>query len=140
MTEFKNYTQGQPIELVEDTKVFVHKDVLKYLELYQEIGTIPQLRALKEDRDKCFLELQQYRAIGTVEEFKVLKEKNEPKKPAQEGCYDSKGVWHTWNGINGVPYDLCPNCDANLCTDGMFGRNKKTMNYCERFGQKLDWE
>ena len=76
MTEIKTYIQGQEIEPVEETRVYVHKDVLKYLELYQEIGTIPQLRALKEDRDKCFLEIQQYRAIGTVEELQKLKEKN----------------------------------------------------------------
>ena len=69
MEEINNYTEGQPIESVEETRVYVHKNVLKCLELYQEIGTISQLRALKEERDKYFLELQQYRAIGTVEEF-----------------------------------------------------------------------
>ena len=63
-----------------------------------------------------------------------------PKKPKHKGCYDNEGVWHTWNGINGVPYDLCPNCEINLCTDGYFGRDKKTMKYCENCGQKLDWE
>ena len=42
-------------------------------------------------------------------------------------------------GINGVPYDLCPNCKTNLCTDGFLGRDKKRMNYCENCGQRLDW-
>ena len=67
-------------------------------------------------------------------------EKRIPKKITHQGCYDNEGVWHTWNGIDGVPYDLCPTCGTNLCTDGVFGRDKKRMNYCENCGQKLDWE
>jgi hypothetical protein len=82
-------------------------------------------------------ELEQYRAIGTVEELRELKEKAEPKKVAHQGCYDQNGVLHIWNGINGVPYDLCPSCEINLCTDGRFGRKK--MNYCENCGQRLDF-
>ena len=66
-------------------------------------------------------------------------EKQIPKKITHPGCYDNEGVWHTWNGIDGVPYDLCPNCETNLCTDGVFGRDKKRMKYCENCGQKLDW-
>lgn len=70
------------------------------------------------------------RAIGTPEECREI---------MHQGCFDNKGVWHTWNGINGVPYDLCPNCETNLCTDGLFGRDKKIMKYCENCGQALDW-
>ena len=66
-------------------------------------------------------------------------EKQVAKKITHPGCYDNEGVWHTWNGINGVPYDLCPSCETNLCTDGAFGRDKKRMKYCENCGQKLDW-
>lgn len=66
-------------------------------------------------------------------------EKQVAKKITHPGCYDNEGVWHTWNGINGVPYDLCPSCKTNLCTDGVFGKDKKRMKYCENCGQKLDW-
>ena len=66
-------------------------------------------------------------------------EKQIPKKPKQSGVTDIKGVFHPINGINGVPYDLCPNCKTNLCTDGFFGRDKKSIKYCENCGQKLDW-
>ena len=66
-------------------------------------------------------------------------EKQVSKKITHPGCYDNEGVWHTWNGIDGVPYDLCPNCETNLCTDGVFGRDKKRMKYCENCGQKLDF-
>ena len=49
-----------------------------------------------------------------------------------------KEIYHQkWNGIDGVPYDLCPTCENNLCTTGVFARNK--MNYCEKCGQKLCW-
>ena len=90
--------------------------------------------------EKVIEEIQQYRAIGTVEELKELKEKAEPKKPQKSGVTDNKGIFHATNGINGVPYDLCPNCEINLCTDGRFGRDKNTMKYCKNCGQKLDWE
>ena len=73
------------------------------------------------------------------EENRSAIEKQVSKKITHPGCYDDEGVWHTWNGIDGVPYDLCPNCETNLCTDGVFGRDKKRMKYCENCGQKLDW-
>ena len=66
-------------------------------------------------------------------------EKQFPKKPEKDGVTDSRGVFHPINGIDGVPYDLCPNCYSNLCTTGMFGRNKERMKYCEKCGQRLDW-
>lgn len=66
-------------------------------------------------------------------------EKQMPKKPEKDGVTDSRGVFHPINGIDGVPYDLCPNCYSNLCTTGMFGRNKERMKYCEKCGQRLDW-
>lgn len=69
----------------------------------------------------------------------IALEKQIPKKPKQYGVTDKEGVFHPINGINGVPYDLCPNCETNLCTDGFFGRDKKGLNYCEKCGQALDW-
>ena len=73
-------------------------------------------------------EIQQYREIGTVEECREAVGKQKPNK-----IYHKK-----WNGIDGVPYDLCPTCKNNLCTTGMFARRK--MNYCEKCGQKLCWD
>lgn len=64
-------------------------------------------------------------------------EKSIPKKIIHPGCFDAKGKLYTWNGIDGVPYDLCPTCKKNLCTSGPLGRAK--MNYCENCGQALDW-
>lgn len=66
-------------------------------------------------------------------------EKQLPEKVKQSGVTTQDGIFHRINGIDGVPYDLCPNCEVNLCTDGILGRNKKDMKYCERCGQRLDW-
>ena len=51
--------------------------------------------------------------------------------------YEHEGKMIRINGIDGVPYDLCPNCRTNLCTTGFLARKK--MNYCQECGQKLDW-
>lgn len=63
-------------------------------------------------------------------------EKQIPKKPVHDGCFDSEGMWHEWNGINGRPYDLCPNCNTNLCCEMNYDNKPK---YCKHCGQKLDW-
>ena len=63
-------------------------------------------------------------------------EKQIPKKPQQQGAFDNHGVFHTWNGINGRPYLLCPSCGMNLCCE-MPGDRKP--RYCKGCGQKLDW-
>lgn len=81
----------------------------------------------REAYENMWDELEQYQAIGTVEECREAVEKQKPKE-----IYHQK-----WNGIDGVPYDLCPTCENNLCTTGVFARNK--MNYCEKCGQKLCW-
>lgn len=63
-------------------------------------------------------------------------EKQIPKKPVHDGCFDSEGMWNEWNGINGRPYDLCPNCNTNLCCEMNYDNKPK---YCKHCGQKLDW-
>lgn len=63
-------------------------------------------------------------------------EKQIPKKPVHDGCFDSEGIWHEWNGVNGRPYDLCPNCNTNLCCEMPCDNKPK---YCKHCGQKLDW-
>lgn len=63
-------------------------------------------------------------------------EKQIPKKAVHDGCFDSKGMWHEWNGVNGRPYDLCPNCNTNLCCE-MPCDSKP--NYCSKCGCRLDW-
>lgn len=42
------------------------------------------------------------------------------------------------NGIEGVPYDICPGCGINLCTTGILAKKKEP--YCGNCGQKLQWD
>lgn len=63
-------------------------------------------------------------------------ERQIPKKPVHDGCFDSYGMWRKWNGVNGRPYDLCPNCNTNLCCEMPYD-NKP--NYCSKCGCRLDW-
>lgn len=58
-------------------------------------------------------------------------------KQALEKQMPKKIYHHSWNGIDGVPYDLCPHCKTNLCTNGFMPSKKE--NYCANCGQKLDW-
>lgn len=71
-------------------------------------------------------EVQQYREIGTVEECGEAMEKQIPKKPYHE----------EWIGIDGKPYDLCPNpnCRKNIYT------TSSKISYCEHCGQAITWD
>ena len=108
---------------------------LEEIQQYREIGTVEECKELasivnmaeKNELAKVIDEWLKYSKIGTVEECREAREKQKPKE-----IYHQK-----WNGIDGVPYDLCPTCENNLCTTGVFARNK--MNYCEKCGQKLCW-
>lgn len=63
-------------------------------------------------------------------------DKINPKKITyQEYEYEGKKV--KINGIDGVPYDLCPTCKTNLCTSGVLSKRK--TKYCVDCGQRLDW-
>lgn len=64
-------------------------------------------------------------------------EKQIPKKPVRDGCFDSEGIWHEWKGVNGRPYDLCPNCNTNLCCEMPYDNKPK---YCKHCGQRLDFK
>ena len=91
-------------------------------------------------KEELVQRLAEYEDTGLdPEQVQQLKERDTAKKPKKYGVTDSQGVFYPLVGVDGVPYDLCPNCDSNLCTTGMFGRSKERMKYCEKCGQRLDW-
>lgn len=76
--------------------------------------------------------------IASIEEIQEWKEKQFAMQPRQSGCTDKNGVFHPVNGIDGVPYDLCPRCEK-LIVNHSFGKRRNFPKYCENCGQKLDW-
>ena len=104
---------------------------LKQLGQYRAIGTVEELKSMKENGAFTGVELAQlaamqmrlkeYSAIGTIEEFKALKEKSVPRK------------------IKGIRFEsaICPRCESELFeTYWAFGG----IHYCSNCGQTIDWQ
>ena len=87
--------------------------------LYMQ-GTVEEHREALQMAINSLSEIQQYRAIGTIEEFKALKEKNVAKKP--------RFYAHNY---------YCTEC-GNLVGNNEFEWQR--FLYCDKCGQKLDWE
>lgn len=74
----------------------------------------------KEIAIKALEEIQEYRKLGTVEELRALKEKNTPKKIKEERWIYTKCVCgrelskHYGDGYYDIPYEnktnYCPDC------------------------------
>ena len=102
----------------------------------EAIGKLKNMRLfmqLEDNKNECKFTEDDYKANEMA--IQAL-EKQMPKKPVHDGCYDKNGIWHEWNGINGKPYELCPDCRTNLCCEMPY---EKKPNFCDNCGQKLDW-
>ena len=105
-----------------------HIDILQELEAYRTIGTVEELKSMKENGAFTGVELAQlaamqmrlkeYLAIGTIDEFKDLKKKTQKKR---FNIFESHGLRQF----------VCGCCDRPILT---------TDNYCSFCGQKLDWQ
>lgn len=103
---------------------------LEEIQQYRAIGTVEELKTMKENGAFTGIELahlaavqmkmKKYQTIGTVDEFKALKEKSVAKKPeyapTDDTCLYSEYV--------------CPNCYIRL--------SNFKEKYCQ-CGQKLDF-
>ena len=101
------------------------------VEILSVITTDAAQRLTLTEMDDAIAEAIQ--ALESMPEYKRLKERDRAKKPRQSGVTDSNGIFHPTNGIDGVPYDLCPNCDHVL------RKNREYLRFCEYCGQRIDW-
>lgn len=95
-----------------DSEAIRDLDIIRFNPHWDELVNEEYWQELMEMAIKALEEVQQYRAIGTPEECRAAVEKQTAKRALHQGCYDKNGEWHEWNGINGKPYELCPNCRA----------------------------
>lgn len=114
------------IDVIRANAIEMAKDALKEIQKYRGIGTVEELKSMKENGAFTGIELAQlaamqmrlkkYQAIGTVEEFLTLKEKSVGKK--------AEWIFDDFTAKFGNPY-RCANCDEE------FG---DTYNYCPNCG------
>lgn len=104
---------------------------LDEIQEYRAIGTVEEIEATIKNLNKVLLEhkdkLAPYVNIGTIEEFKALKEKSVAKKPIilDRRCENVEEVCIEWK---------CPVCGLNVIEE------PPCQEYCQRCGNKLDWE
>ena len=107
------------------------KFILEEIQQYRAIGTVEDLKSMKENGAFTGVELAQlsamqmrlkeYSAIGTIDEFKGLKEKSVAKKPLHQG----------WIYV-------CPCCNDKATIGSVFLR--PNQKYCIDCGTEFDWQ
>lgn len=115
-------------------------EMCEELEQYRAIGTVEELKSMKENGAFTGVELAQlaamqmrlkeYSAIGTIDEFKALKEKNKLIKPrfVMNKRSDTVSIWECRCG------NLFRTKNKEGVLDGI------DVNYCSKCGVKLDWQ
>lgn len=118
-------------------RLLTDEDVDKW-EGYRAIGTVEELKSLKENGAFSGIELAQiasmqmklkeYQSIGTIDEFKALKEKNTPYKPKEYedryyACKCDNILLPKWEKY---PTKMMPKSEG--------------LPHCMACGQKLDWK
>lgn len=115
------------LDFKENQALHVATKALEEIQQYRAIGTVKELKSMKENGAFTGVELAQlaamqmrlkeYSAIGTIEEFQALKEKNTPQELAEHNFQDE------------VHHYLCPSCRSIVSCN---------QNYCEECGQALE--
>lgn len=115
----------------------VAMNALSEIQQYREIGTVEELKSLKENGAFTGVELAQlvamqmrlkdYQSIGTVEECRTAVERMKPKKIMARKKARS---------YLGTDY-YCPTCNKRQLTAYAISKGD---DCCKDCGQKLDWE
>ena len=110
-----NMTENEAIERLQCMRLFMEINDKQNDSKFLEDDYIANEMAIK-----ALEEIQQYRAIGTIKKIKALKEKNVAKKP--------RFYAHNY---------YCTEC-GNLVGNNEFEWQR--FLYCDKCGQKLDWQ
>lgn len=116
---------------------------LEKVQAFEAIGTVEELKTMKENGAfsgvelaqilAMQMELKKYQYIGTVEEFKALKEKSVAKKPTIERVNYSHNQY--------ADNYKCPVCGQRMISKDETGwYSGRRSKYCDNCGQKLDWQ
>ena len=61
--EIRNYDENTQIEPIENDRVYIHRQSLKLLDEYIEIGSVYEFRRLKKESDEYFLKWLEYKKL-----------------------------------------------------------------------------
>ena len=105
---------------------------LEEIQQYRALGTVDELKSMKENGAFTGVELAQlaamqmrlkkYESIGTVEELRVARDKQVAKKPP----FIKRSF---------TQFYVCPGCSNAEHYEKLYSK----MPYCFKCGQKLDW-
>lgn len=129
-----NAVQTENMTVEQDKALSVAQKVFEEIQQYREIGTVEELRELKESSFSgielvkiaiSVEELKEYKSIGTVKECREAVEKQKAKKPTYEGdgYADDELVYDIW---------ICPNCGECYEID------YDDHSHCPNCGQAID--
>lgn len=120
LIEWFKVRKGKTLKL-NDKGIDYVVQALEEVQAYRKIGLTPELiEAMQGHNIALINDLAEYQEIGTVEKLKALKDKSEPKKP--------RFYAHNY---------YCTEC-GNLVGNNEFEWQR--FLYCDKCGQKLDWE
>lgn len=63
VVEIRNYDENTQIEPIENDRVYIHRQSLKLLDEYIEIGSVYEFRRLKKESDEYFLKWLEYKKL-----------------------------------------------------------------------------
>lgn len=130
--ELEDYFAEEHKQTISFAAITLARKALEEIQQYRAIGTVEELKSMKENGAFTGVELAQlaamhmrlkeYSAIGTIEEFKALKEKSVAKKA--EWKFDDftakfGNPYHCSNCDEefGDTYNYCPNCGCDMYAD-----------------------
>ena len=139
----KRYTENDASGELTRKMCDVSIEAIKEVQQYREIGTVEELKQLKEilpylkscrqSLDDVVRKCNEYEKIGTVEECREAVERQKPQKPKDslkiDPVIDENGAYVD---ADTTVYLLCPSCGE------MVGIEDNCDRFCRECGQAID--